>query len=192
VADVVCDDSFGYWAGLDSIWGKGRTIVNLEHDVEFSDDLVAELLSCPRDLCAYPYTVRPASWPGLAYGALFSGWLTTEVPFAHFSAIGFAKISASVQTSPLAKRPWQRLEDSIHEAVARNQRLWHLHWPAIGHRHDYDSEPPPETGSAYEAVQRARADGRLYIHGEEPDADVLKRCDPFLYDKSLRDRVPVL
>lgn len=191
--DLVCDDPFDYWAGLDSVWDTGRTIVNVEHDMEFSDDLVMELLSCPWDLCAYPYAVQPAGWPGLLYGASWGSWVPKDTAFAHFSSIGFCKIGLRVQRgTALPRAVWDKVEGAIHTGAVKNRNLWHLHWPAIGHHHDYSSELPPEESSTYRIVERARAEGRLTVHGPEPTAEELKALDPFLYNESLRRRAEAL
>lgn len=190
----MCTDLFDYWAGLQAVWGTGRTIINVEHDMEFSDDLVAELLSCPRELCAYPYEVRPGGWPQRVYSVSYIGWGVDEsIPYAIFSAVGFCKIAATAQVgSELRKSTWMQLERSIHDAVITDQRLWHVHWPAIKHGHDYESESDPEGSSTLTAVNEARAAGRLTIFGDDPTEERLKACDPLLYDESVRSRAPVL
>lgn len=192
--DVLCEGLFGYWAGLDRVWDTGRTIVNVEHDMEFSDDLVAELLSCPRELCAYPYEVRPSGMPERVYSVSYFGWGTDDsIPFAIFSAIGFCKIAATAQVgTKLTKTTWMRVERVIHDAVITDQRLWHIHWPAIGHRHDYEAEGDPEGGSLLNEINKARAEGRLTVHGPDPSEERLRACDPLLYDESVRDRAPAL
>jgi len=92
--------------------------------------------------------------------------------------------------------PWvlrfaQKLEGSVHEAVALRKRLWHLHWPAIEHYHDYDSITGSdlEAGSLYNLVRQAREEGRLEVHGDpltDECLEKLKSHDPLIYDESLR------
>jgi hypothetical protein len=191
VQDVVCEDRFfGYWEGLNAVWASDRTIINVEHDQEFSDDLVAELLSCPYDLCAYPYRVTPFGWPGQTWGATYgSVWVSDGDPYAMFSSIGFCKITAPARAgTELERLVWDKVEQSVHRAVARCKRLWHLHWPAIQHYHDY-GDFDAEAASMYSMVKRARDEGRLLVYGDEfTDADLegLKANDPYIFDESLR------
>jgi hypothetical protein len=191
VHDVVCDDPlFGYWSGLSSVWDSDRTLVNVEHDVEFSDDLVAELLSCPHDLCAFPYRVMPFGWPGGTWGASYGFlWVTEGQPWAMFTSIGFCKISAEVRVgTTLQQVVWDKVEGSIHKAAVQNRRMWHLHWPAISHYHDY-GDIDPEAGTTYNLVKRARDEGRLIVHGDpmtDECLEGLKSHDPLVYDESLR------
>ena len=124
-----------------SAWGKGDAVVNVEHDMEYSDDLVDELLSCDHELCAYPYIVYPRRHHSFVYGAQWRGDYVEEgQAFATFSAIGFAKYEATVQ-DPLPEVTWNQVEMAIHDRVVHGKRLWHLHWPAVQHFHDYTQEP---------------------------------------------------
>lgn len=200
VHDVVCHDPlFGYWEGLEAVWASDRTLVNVEHDMEFSDDLVHELLSCPHDRCAYPYKVMPFGWPGKTWGASYGSlWATEENPYASFSSIGFCKLTASAREgSTLTRAIWDKLEGHVHVAAIRDRGLWHLHWPAIEHFHDYEAGGgiDPEAGSLYNLVKRARDEGRLYVYGDPMTDDCLeglKSNDPLIYDESLRERASAL
>lgn len=198
VHDVVCEDAFfGYWAGLNVVWDSDRTIVNLEHDMEFSDDLVRELLSCPHDLCAFPYKVRPFGWPGMRHGASYGClWVATNQPYASFSSIGFCKMTAKARAgSTLERAIWDKVEGVIHTAIVRDRQIWHLHWPAIEHYHDYSAGIDPEFGTLYNLVRRARDEGRLFVYGDpltDEDLENLKSHDPLIYDESLRERIASL
>ncbi len=193
VADVVCEDAdFGYWAGINEVWDSDHDLVNVEHDVEFSDLLVQELLSCPHHLCAYPYRVMPFGWPGKTWGASYGSlWVDEGQPYASFSSIGFVKMTAEARAgTTLKKTIWFNLEGAIHEALTLRQRLWHLHWPAVAHHHDYDTDPAVlEAGSLYNLVRKARDEGRLTVIGDpltDECLEKLKENDPLIYDESLR------
>lgn len=197
VADVVCEDAhFGYWAGLEALWSSDYDLVNIEHDMEYSDLLVAELLSCPHPLCAYPYKVQPFGWPGMTWGASYgSSWVTPENPYASFSPIGFCKISAEARGgSKLERAIWTKVEGSVHKAIVRNRRLWHLHWPGIDHHHDYGAEDQ-EAGTLYNLIKRARDEGRLEVYGDpltDECLEKLKAHDPLVYDESVRGHAQAL
>jgi hypothetical protein len=190
VHDVVCDDLWGYWAGLDSVWSDDRTLINIEHDMETSDELVQELLSCPHDLCAYPYRVRPFGWPGGTWSASYGSlWVSEGNPWAMFTSIGFCKIAPGVRAgTTLDRMPWNKVETSVHTAVAQCRRIWHLHWPAITHYHDY-GEIDPEVGTIYNMVKRARDEGRLFVYGDpmtDECLEGLKTHDPLVFNESIR------
>ena len=192
VRDAVCNGPFDYWSALETLWGSDLTIVNVEHDVEFSDLLVAELLSCPWPMCAYPYRVLPAGWPGFLYSAAFRDWVSADVAFASFTAIGFCKITPESRAgTTLERKSWDHLETAVHNSVANERRFWHLHWPEITHEHDYSNDKPEDGGMAA-IIEKARAEGRLFVHGPDPATEDLKNCDPFLHNESLRRSVTVL
>ena len=52
---------FNYCDGLQKAWITDKTVVNVEHDMEFSDELVDGLVDCPWPLCAYAYEVYPTA-----------------------------------------------------------------------------------------------------------------------------------
>lgn len=152
VRPVECVDAFSYWHALDAVWRTNRTIVNVEHDMEVSDALVAALLDCPHPVCTYTYRVGPArlglqfahdislvGWhppidPLSQYSARGTRWVAPGDEFADFSGIGFVKIKARARIASLRRDAWQGVEISVNRAI--NQR-WHLHWPPIRHFH-YD------------------------------------------------------
>ena len=137
-----CCADFDYWRGLASVWESALTLVNIEHDVEVTDDVIAGLLACSRPLCSQMY---PCHWvstgrfddvwparneqPGSGGLALF---VETDTEFAAQSAIGCVKITPEARIGPLAEAHWSRLEVSVENAV---QGPWHLHWPGIPHHH---------------------------------------------------------
>lgn len=158
VLGVECVGEFCYWKGLSSVWEKGLTVVNVERDMEFSDELVAGLVDCPHPLCAYPYKVFPTQLKRFIYCATTDGphcnnpprWLTgPSDEWACWSSIGFAKFSPQVQTKPLDKMFWKWFEHSINRVVSATTQVgalatstrWHIHWPEVKHFHDYGQVP---------------------------------------------------
>lgn len=196
MADVVCEDrTYGYWEGINALWDSDQDLILVEHDMEFSDDLVAELLSCPHPTCAYPYVVMPVGWPGKTWSASYGSlWVAEDTPYASFSSIGFCKLTAEARrgTDFGGRAVWNKVEGSVHLAAIQNKCLWHLHWPAIQHHHDYAAinGADLEAGSLYNVVKRARDEGRLHVYGDpmtDECLEALKRRDPLIYDKSWRD-----
>lgn len=138
VQALTCGDDFDYWRGLNEYWDGGATIVNVEHDMEFSDGLVEGLLACPEPLCAYAYKVWPSAWRRFVYAQSNVGrWIEQGDERADFSSIGFCKITSEARTGPLKRFPWKFVEQSVNQAVAGP---WHIHWPEIKHYHDYETE----------------------------------------------------
>lgn len=138
VAAPVLDGDYAYWRVLNDHWGTDVTLVNVEHDMEFSDELVDGLLACPHPLCAYAYKVWPSAWRKYVYAQFRDGrWIEHGVEHADFSSIGFCKVSASARHGALKKYPWRFVEQSVNEAVTGD---WHIHWPEIAHHHDYETQ----------------------------------------------------
>ena len=162
VLGVECLTEFSYWAGVSSVWQKGYTVINIEHDMERSDELVAGLLECPHPLCAYAYTVYPTALGRYIYCAtrdritdaefdagLRPGWIIEGEEWADWSSIGFCKIAPSAQLQPLDKMFWQWFEHTINRSATRTTQVghqavrnrWHIHWPEVTHYHDYERIP---------------------------------------------------
>jgi hypothetical protein len=120
-------------------------MLNVEHDMEITDDLIAELLDCPKELCAAAYrshwiaTGHPEGRIACGNGSRFTTCTYHEdgQEFAEWSAIGAAKIGHGARIGPLRREPWQLLELAVEDAVARP---WHIHWgprgtEALRHHH---------------------------------------------------------
>lgn len=141
-----CADDFDYWRLLASAWDSDATLVNVEHDVEATDEHIAALLDCPNPLCSWAYRCNWIS-TGLEGGVIAAGmgarvadsftppnayYLQGGEEWAAWSAIGLVKISPEARTGPLRREPWSRLELAVHDAVAGP---WCVHWPEVPHWH---------------------------------------------------------
>lgn len=132
-ATIRCVTDFDYWDGLTAAWDT-PVLVNIERDMEVTDDLITQLVDCPHPLCAYPYLVCPGATPVYAHRA--DGLIgTPDIEWADWAAPGFCKISAPGRAGRLLPRhPWWGVEESINASI---KTRWHLHWPAIAHFHEY-------------------------------------------------------
>lgn len=140
-----CAGDLGYWEGLAAVWESDRTIINLEHDIEVTDDHVETLVACPHPACAWAYECHWAS-TGIPGGVIAAGagardaernpdpgYLQGGEEWAAWSAIGLVKLTREARTGPLRCEPWQRLELAVHDAI---KRPWHMHWtPPLEHHH---------------------------------------------------------
>ena len=139
VLPVLCVDGLDYWRGLASVWDSDETIVNVEHDMEVTDEHVETLLACPHSLCSWAYESHWIS-TGLPRDVISAGtfgpngrqYLDGGEEWAEWSAIGLVKIARDARIGPLTEAPWNRLELSVETAVARP---WHMHWPPVPHHH---------------------------------------------------------
>lgn len=154
VQGVECTNEFSYWAGFASAWNTDMTIVNVEQDMEYRDDYVAELADCAHPLCAFPYQVYPSALGRFIYCATTSQpelngspqnprWVEGPADeWAVWSSIGFCKIAPEARVKPLDKIFWQWLEHAVNRVVTGYAGLqWHLHWPEIRHNHNYETVP---------------------------------------------------
>lgn len=144
VRPVLCEDEFSYWRGLAAGWGSDRALVNVEHDIEWSDEHIAALLDCPEPLCSWAYRCHWAS-TGIDGGVIAAGtgardiarhpdayYLQGGEEWAAWSAIGLVKIAPEARVGPLRREPWNMLELAVEDAV---RGPWHTHWPEVPHHH---------------------------------------------------------
>lgn len=140
-----------YWRALNAHWASDRTLINVEHDMEFSDELVRGLVECPHPLCTYPYRCYLRDREYYVYTPTVDGWWVEEgTEWADTSTLGFCKIAPEARTRPLRRIIWKFLEHSMCAAVTgfsqvepdpvANRRAWHVHWPEVRHFHDYDRD----------------------------------------------------
>lgn len=154
VLGVECAGDFSYWAGLNQAWCGPGPVVNVEHDMGYSDELVAELLECPRPACAFAYQVFPTALQRFIYCATTTTtgeatrangipcrWIEEGEDMAVWSSIGFCKVAQPVRIKPLDKMFWQWLEHCVNRVIAFADVTWHIHWPAVVHNHDYTTTP---------------------------------------------------
>jgi hypothetical protein len=151
---------FNYCHGLQEVWWPAeKTIINIEQDMECSDELIDGLLSCPHPLCAYAYLVYPTQLHRYIYCATSRQvdhnnpaksnvyWLNKGEEWAVWSSIGFCKIDPIARVKPLDRLYWQWLEHSVNRIVGTYQHAggagfeWHIHWPEVEHYHDYKRIP---------------------------------------------------
>lgn len=135
VVPILCQDDFDFWSGVAAYWETDATIVNLEHDIEATDDHLEALFDCPHPLCWWAYrchwvTTHRAddTYPALVE----SRRVTPADEWADWAPLGLLKITPQARTAPLARTPWVQLERSVNAAVAPP---YHLHWPEVQHHH---------------------------------------------------------
>ena len=125
---VLCDTDTAYWRGIADHWEQPLSIVNIEHDIEWTDAQISELLDCKYDACSFVYKCHWATTqqPNGSYAATIDGrFIAPGDEWADWSAIGFIKIAPAARIAPLREVVWNRVEDAIDEAV---QKPWHMHW----------------------------------------------------------------
>ena len=128
VEPVLCRSDIDYWAGIAKFWESDLTIINIEHDVETTDAHIDSLISCPHPLDAFAYKCHWVS-SGQAngvYAATINGrFVEPGDEWAEWSALGLIKITPGARIGPLREVTWNRVENSIDEAV---KTPWHMHW----------------------------------------------------------------
>jgi len=121
------------------VWGTDATIVNVEHDMECSDELIQQLLDCPHPLCTHAYKLY---WPSTHQvrphyaqrdgGPNYGEWIKEGVEWCGFTGIGFCKITPEARVSALVESPWQTVDCDVTKAT---EGPWHVHWPEVEHYH---------------------------------------------------------
>lgn len=139
VVSPIVDGPFDYWQGLADLWRLPTVLVNVEHDMQFSDALVYDLLACPHPRCSHAYQCHiPRTFWAHSYdgGGMDGQWINEGDEWAAYSAIGFCKIEPEARALDLGRAQWQGLERAVNEALPGP---WHIHWPGIDHRHLRDA-----------------------------------------------------
>lgn len=155
VVSLPCVDDLDYWGGLAALWEGDLTIVNVEHDMECSDELIQQLLDCPHPLCTHAYMLRSPVYhychrngPQPPAGGYEDWWIKEGEEWATYGGIGFCKITSQARVRPLEPREWPTLDIVLTRAVegpevvpptVQHGRRWHVHWPAVHHEHPSES-----------------------------------------------------
>jgi hypothetical protein len=139
VAGIRCVDKMDYWRGLNAAWSGPGTLVNVEHDMECTDELVRQLVDCPWPACSHAYRVWLSDRQQFVFAARSSGggWVDEGVTAADYAGVGFCKIEQTARSFPLRRGPWIAIEQAVNQAVGE----WHIHWPAVEHYHPYIIDP---------------------------------------------------
>jgi hypothetical protein len=131
VVPICCEDPLDYHAGVARWWDSDRTIINVEHDHEVSDDLIQQLLDCDCALGTWAYWLGiPSGGPHWAHRTgkqppCGGVWIETGDEWADFGGIGFCKIEPSARVRPLPEQTWQFVDIAVFQAV--DERV-HVHW----------------------------------------------------------------
>jgi hypothetical protein len=150
VVPLECVDDLDYWGGLSALWETKHTIVNVEHDMECSDELIQQLLDCPQPLCTHAYRMKGENAPFChrmgplpPAGSILDYWVKgPEDEWATYGGIGLCKITPEARVRDLEAREWPTLDIVVTKAVegpevvpgsVKEGRRWHVHWPEIGH-----------------------------------------------------------
>ena len=133
VVPILCDTDIAYSQGLAAYWDHPGILVNLEHDLEVTDDQLAELIECGHPLCAAAYKCHWAStrapvsvWAHTRDGVFV--WAGDE--WADWSAAGCVKMAPKARVGTIGECHWGRVENAIAHAVVGT---WHLHWERDEH-----------------------------------------------------------
>lgn len=140
VKPVKCVGDFDYSIGLAEAWATTSTVVNVEHDLQVSDDLIQALIDCPHPACAQTYPLYAASGThGTDKGPIYpycehnpGPWVVFGVEWAEWAAPGFIKIQPEARTGPFPTKHWLSVEAATNHFTAGP---WHLHWPSVEHYH---------------------------------------------------------
>jgi hypothetical protein len=135
VLPLLCESRFDYSEGLAGVWDLDRTLVNVEHDMRVSDDLIQRILDDSHPLVTYAYTLFWASTRSKEHYAQrmnYGEWVREGAESADYSGIGFARIDPEVRTGPLGRSTWQHVDVEVNKVVAGR---WAILWPEVFHDH---------------------------------------------------------
>ena len=128
---IECVEPENYWEGVAEWWDSDRVIVNLEHDVECSDELIQTLLDCDCAFGTWAYWLGiPSGGPHWAHRTgkqprCGGVWIETGDEWADFGGIGFCKITPEARVRPLEETDWTGVDCAVSRAT--DSRV-HVHW----------------------------------------------------------------
>lgn len=143
-----------YAIGMATMYENGEQFVNIEHDMQVSDDRIYELFECPLPFCTWAYRIHRSWIVDLSQGKLDEETLSypnsfyaqhnvldgrvipiqnQEVTSALCSGIGFCKITPDGREFPIVH--WTAVEQPVQELCQNVAKAWHIHWPEVEHWH---------------------------------------------------------
>lgn len=123
VCHVEMKGETSYANAINALWGLGKDVVIVEHDIVPKTCHLTELELCPEPYCAFDYIgVEAKLWSRFGWGA----------------GIGLSRVRAAAQDA-IVRRP--RLMQVAWADVAYQMSLVlpdvHVHWPPVDHHHVY-------------------------------------------------------
>ena len=132
---ILCVTDLSYSRGIAAHWAHPGPIINVEHDLAWSDAHIAELLACKYSVCSWAY---PLHWQSSGHAEDVYAHKVNGLPveygaeWADWSAPGFMKIAPEARTGRMVECHWRRVEDAVNATVTGPI---HLHWPPVEHWH---------------------------------------------------------
>lgn len=130
------NDTFDYSRGMATAWKQPGTLVNIEHDMAVYPEQVAELLTCPCDLCAFAYWIAPAT-TGRHEPVIGVRLIEGESRWAYDTAIGLCKIKERQRLGTIPICDYKSVETYVWNRVGGP---WHIHYPPVTHYHGFSEE----------------------------------------------------
>ena len=139
------EDKYRYHQALNPWWDTRTTIVNVEHDMQCNDKLIADLLECRESNCTHAYKIYNPSVVNISTGKVtnlqgpkqpYFAQFSKHTPiqegdeWADYSGIGLCKLGGT-RDHILRATPWWQVEYEVNKSVP----MWHVHWPIVEHYH---------------------------------------------------------
>ena len=129
---LAAEDHEAYSRMLASWWRSGEDLLIVEHDVEVSPELVAEMAACASPLCSAPYQIYEGDEDFLAH------LVRDGVHWSVATILGATKITARARarSDPPGPTHWALLDGQLTSSLAHDNGCeWHLHtsYPPIHH-----------------------------------------------------------
>lgn len=150
IVDIPCTSEGDYPRAWAENWDFDGTLVNLEHDLVPTLQVLDELIDCPSKLCTQAYKIYPLSTAldrevfvqrlASKDEVRFDRWVLEGDAHADYTGLGLAKLEAEVRstipTSNIERyASWKGFDFSLSNLFHVQGKRWHIHWPAIPHHH---------------------------------------------------------
>jgi hypothetical protein len=128
----LCTDDYDYDKLFRVFWNANATLVNVEHDVRVSSDVLNELIDCGHDFCTIPYVLYPVT-TGLKEPT--SSVSSNGV----FSSLGCVKLSMARTKARVLWDSvcWNLVDFAVNNTLKQEIAgfRWHVHTGSVFHDH---------------------------------------------------------
>jgi len=122
---IDASDATGYHRAVAALWAAGETFVIVEQDIVPFPGAIAELATCERDWCAFPYELQVGIQPALGC-TKFSARLMARFPDALSRA-------GEPDQEGLPAKDWRRLDVRLDRVLRGYGAALHVHAGVVGH-----------------------------------------------------------
>lgn len=125
-------DMTGYWRILAAAWREPGDLVNIEHDIGISAEVLPGFTTCREPWCGNAYRIDRQLLVCLGC-VRFTAWLKAAEP-------DLLEVVGEVTGDGLPAKDWRRLDVRILDELRKRGYRQHWHEPVVKHYHRYGQQ----------------------------------------------------